>query len=165
MRGRRVVAGPVLVALLAAAATLPACHRQESVEEHRVRAAVESYNQLLPRVYATSRSELLSPVTGEDERQRIDGLLEDLKARRWTLDCRQEASEVTRLAIEDPPTMAEVETSELWWYRQVPETGAAEVPGPKRVRYGLRYKLLQREGRWFVDRIEMLNSEELPAAP
>lgn len=158
------LASVALLALLLVAPATSACRRQESIEEHRVRTAVESYNLLLPRVYATSRTELLEPVTGPDEQQRIDGLLTDLKARQWTLDCRQESFEITRIEIQDPPTMADLETIEVWRYRQVAGPGAPEAPGPKRIRYGLRYKLLQREGRWLVDRIEMLTSEDLPAA-
>jgi len=140
-----------------------ACQRRLTVEEYRVTAAVKQYNLLLPQVYSTSRVDLLEPVTGEDERQRVGGLLTDLRRRGWTLDCRQNSFETAHIEIASGAKMADLESDETWWYRQVDTATGGEAQAPKRLRYALRYKLLQRQGHWLVDRIEILKSEELPA--
>ena len=52
--------------------------------------------------------------------------------------------------------------NEVWWWRRVDtKTGAVRAP-PKRVRYRMRYALVLEGGRWLVDRLTMISSEELP---
>ena len=160
-RARRGAVAPLL--LLLALGALSGCQRRFSVEEHRVLAAVKGYNQSLPSAYRSGRVDAMEPWTGAEERERLTTLLAGLAQKGWTLDTRQESFALGAIKVEPPPLMADLESSEVWWYRQLGAKSGAEVQPPKRIRYGLRYKLVQTQGHWLVDRIEMLTSENLPA--
>jgi hypothetical protein len=139
-----------------------ACRKNLSIEEYRVAAAVKEYNLTLPRAYLAKSPDLVTCATS-DERSRLMSLIRALEAKGWTLDARQDSMEASRIKLIDP-RLADLETTEVWWYRQVDAKTGKETQAPRRIRYGLRYKVAKGREGWLVDRIEMLKSENLPLA-
>ena len=154
--------GAVVLAL--AVAVLPGCGRKASIEEHRVTAVVREYNLALPRFYANRSLERLKGATTANEQERLENLIDALGKAGRALDTRQEALEVKGIKLFEPSELADVETEETWWYRHLDPVTRAVVQPPKRLRYALRYRLVQRDGRWLIDRIDMLRSEDIPVA-
>lgn len=146
-----------------ALAAAPGCHRRLTVDEHRAVAAVKEYNTQLPRAYLVQKPELVTVAT-DSERERLGTLVSGLGQRGLVLDSRQENLELGRVEVFNPPTIADVETVETWWYRHVEPRGGSEAQAPRRVRYTLRYRLVQRRSQWLVDHLELLKSEDLPPA-
>jgi hypothetical protein len=141
-----------------------ACHRGLSVEEQRLVAVVKEYNLLICRAYLGRQADLVTCAT-PNEKERLSLLIAGLDQKGLVMEARQESFELGAIKIFKPPTLADVETTEVWGYRHADPAGKAAPESPKRLRYGLRYKLVQNQARWFVDRIELLRSEELPVGP
>lgn len=148
----------------AVAAATGACTGRQGIEEHRVRAAVGEYNLILPRAYALRRAELLEPCTTENERERVSTLIAALDGEGRVLDARQEQFGVESVSVFTPPRLADLVSVETWWYRHADSRTGVEVKPPQRIRYRLRYKVVQNQGRWRVDRLELLKSDDLGRA-
>ena len=131
-----------------------------SVEEFRLAAVVKEYNLLLPRAYSARSARLVTCAT-PNELERLSDLIAGLAQKGLVLDTRQESLDLGLIKIFETNTLADVETTEVWWYRQVDAKSGEEAQASRRVRYTLRYKMAQLQGRWLVDRIEMLKSEDL----
>lgn len=125
-------------------------------------AVVKEYNLLLPRAYLTKRADLVAMATA-NERERLATLITGLEQRGLLLDSRQESFDIGTMTIFEPPLLADVNSTEVWWYRHVDSKSSATAQAPRRLRYQLRYRLVQSQGQWLVAHLELLKSEELPA--
>jgi len=140
---------------------LSGCTKRASVEEHRVRAVTASYNQALPGVYATKALEPLDGIATEDEIGRLYSIILGLSQRGLILDSRQESFHAESLEI-PAADAAELVSTEVWWYRHVnPDTNAV-AQAPRRVHYKIRYQLIRMKERWLVNRLNLLESRNLP---
>ncbi len=146
---------------LALLAGLAACSaRKESPEQYEVVAAVRRYNEALPRAYAQAASGVLAAAATNDEIQRVDDLIRFLAQGRMVMDARQESFEAGPVSFPEAGK-AQLEATEVWWYRHwKPETGEVKQP-PRRVRYTNRYQLVRVGDRWLVDRLVETGWQEI----
>lgn len=137
------------------------CPREPDVNEHRVRAAVREYNLVLPRAYRDKRPEALSAVATAAQVNRVWTLVLGLSQRNRVLDARQESMRVQQIALKGE-NAAQLTATDVWWYRHVdPRNGKVAQP-PRRVETRVRYTLVQQQGRWLVDKLDVLQSKDLP---
>ena len=144
--------------VIVAALTTSGCQKKMKVEEHRAWAAVREYNLVLPRAYRGRDPKALAGVATDNEISRIWTLVLGLSQRDMVLDSRQERQE--RVSVTADEDKAEVVTKEAWWFRHVDIKTRAVRQAPKRVSYQIRYRLVRKEGRWLVNRLEMIESHE-----
>lgn len=159
-RPRALRSGWVILSLVLGAAH---CTERMSVDEHRVRAVVRSYNLALQEAYAEKRPELLAETATPDEQSRVATLIFGLSQQGKVLESRQETLEVRSVELLGSDK-AELTAQEIWWYRHYDREATKVVQEPKRAQYSIRYLLVKEGDRWLVDRLENLESADLPSA-
>lgn len=153
------VAAALAAILLAAAAGCGPAAR--SPLDQAVTAAVQRYNEALPRAYARADAGALDTVATPDEVQRVHDQIGFLAQGKMIMEARQESFALKGHAREEGPDRASVEVTEVWWYRHVvPGTGEVKQAA-RRVRYTNRYLLVRLDGQWRVDRLVETGFEEL----
>ena len=158
----RPTASPATVAALLLSLAAGGCGPPSRTPlDQAVAAAVQRYNEALPRAYARADAGALQDVASPDEVQRVHDLIGFLAQGKMIMEARQESFALRGQAREEGPARASVEATEVWWYRHVvPATGEVRQ-APRRVRYANRYHLVQLDGRWRVDRLVETGFEEL----
>ncbi len=155
------VSGALVWPLLA----LQGCHPELSVEQHRVRAAVREYNLALPRAYRERDPRgALAAVATEAEISRVWTLVLGLSQQGLVLDSRQEEMADAAISLQGADR-ARLVSRETWWYQHLRLAGGEVAQAPRRLRYEIAYHLLQQQGQWRVDRLEVVKSTRLEPSP
>lgn len=141
--------GALVIALLHL--TLPGCSRGE-VE---LKNTVTAYNKMLSNALAKPDASLMEYFTTQAEKQRIDAYITFLLKDRKIAICTLKKIDFNHILHDREKNRATVSTSEEWSYHYVDERSRQPVTEEETIRYNNVYNLVEKEGRWLIEKIDM----------
>lgn len=148
------VRAPLLVIFLA---VFFGCAGREMPEEAELKIVVARYNSALAEAYGRQSFGSLRDAAVEREVKKIEVIINAYLQAEQVMEAELHRVDFKSVKIEED--RADVKTSEDWKYMWVNSKTGAEVEPPKDIHYELLYRLVKKDGRWLVEKVE-----EVPAA-
>lgn len=146
-----------LMVLLLSCLLLLSC---ASKEEKELKKFVVDYNKTLQKVYKTADMDLLSQVAMEREIGKMFPVILAMRKFNSIMPTEIKKFKIKDVKLSPKNDKAEVETDELWEYWWEDKDTKLITKQKYQEKYHLRYYIVMNNGKWKVDRIELIEEKK-----